>query len=58
MYRDIAYCSRSGVGSCANTACPRFVDETVKRLAAKAKQPIGWADLKTSKCGFVPREAK
>ncbi len=58
MYRDRCFCTRSAVGSCANTACDRFVDATVRRLAAKAKQPIGWADLMTSKCGFVPREAK
>lgn len=56
MFRDRAHCVRSGTGACANTACDRFVDATVKRLAEKAQQPIGWADLKTSKCGFVPRE--
>lgn len=64
MFRDRAHCLRSDAENvvagftCANTACDRFVDATVERLAAKAKLPIGWADLKTSKCGFVPREAK
>lgn len=63
MYRDRAYCLRSrgewtphGVDECANTACDRFADENVLRLAAKAKLSIGWADLMTSKCGFEPRE--
>lgn len=63
MFRDIAYCVRSrreswcaGLQSCFNESCDRYADDTVKRLAAKAGQPIGWADLKTSKCGFVPRE--
>jgi hypothetical protein len=65
MYRDRAYCLRSsddsivlGRLSCANTACDRYVSETVRRLAEKAKLPIGWADLKTSKCGYQPREGQ
>lgn len=64
MYRDRAHCSRSGEGipagldACANTACDRFVTETVARLADEAKMPIGYADLRTSKCGFVPREGE
>jgi hypothetical protein len=57
MYRDRAHCSLS-IGECANTACDRYVSETVLRLAKKAKLPIGWADLKTSKCGYVPREGE
>jgi hypothetical protein len=63
MFRDRSYCTRSaldvfGERGCHNTKCDRYVDETVERLAAKAKLPIGWADLKTSKCGYVPREGE
>jgi hypothetical protein len=57
MYRDRVFCSLSRA-ECVNTACDRYVDETVRRLADKAKLPIGWADLKTSKCGYVPREGE
>lgn len=61
MYRGRAYCTRSaldtfGERGCYNAKCDRFADENVLRLAAKAKEPIGWADLMTSKCGFEPRE--
>lgn len=64
MYRGRAYCSRSvfkrpsWVAPCANTACDRFADAKVIEQAEKANLDIGWADLKTSKCGFVPREGK
>lgn len=63
MYRGRAYCVRSQrseprlrMPQCFNHACDRFADENVLRLAAKAREPIGWADLMTSKCGFEPRE--
>ena len=63
MYRDRAYCVRSADVEfrnfrCANAACDRFADAKVIEMARKAKQPIGWADLKTSKCGYLPREGK
>lgn len=63
IYRDRAYCTRSdldvfGERACHNTKCDRYVDATVERLAEKAKLPIGWADLMTSKCGYLPREGK
>lgn len=54
-FRDRAYCVRSGF-KCTNTACDRYADETVVKLADKAKLPIGWADLMTSKCGYQPKE--
>lgn len=63
-FRDRAYCSRSGTDvprglePCCRESCDRYVSETVQRLADKARLPIGYADLKTSKCGFVPREGK
>lgn len=63
MFRDRAYCSRSRPDSwrmdqvrCMNTDCDRFAGPNILRMAAEAKAPIGWADLKTSKCGFVADE--
>lgn len=63
IYRDRAFCARSrfeaptGMSAfCANTTCDRYADAKVREMAAKAKFPIGWADLKTSKCGFVGDE--
>lgn len=65
MYRDRAYCLRSrgewtphGVDECGNRRCDRYADAKVIEQASKAGVPIGWADLMTSKCGFVPREGK
>jgi hypothetical protein len=68
MYRDRAYCARSrdawanvpiGVPiDCVNRNCDRYADAKVIEQAAKAKLPIGWADLKTSKCGYQPREGQ
>lgn len=57
MYRDRAFCSLSRA-ECVNTACDRYVSDTVLRLAEKANLPIGWADLQTSKCGYQPREGE
>lgn len=63
MYRDRAYCSRSyeprnkrQYTRCANTACDRFAGPKVLELASKAGVEIGWADLWTSKCGFIRKE--
>ncbi len=63
MYRDRAYCRRSAAGAfgdfgCHNAKCDRYADAKVIEQAAKAKLPIGWADLKTSKCGYQPREGE
>ena len=66
IFRDRAYCVRTtGLRShydgerCHNTKCDRFAGLEVLRLSAESKVPIGWADLKTSKCGFKPeKEAK
>lgn len=63
IYRDKAMCSRSReprnkrqFTRCANEACDRFAGPKVLEMASKAGLPIGWADLWTSECGFVPRE--
>ena len=63
IFRDRAFCLRSDrryapdkIAHCANTACDRFAGVKVLELASKAGVPIGWADLKTSKCGFQPEE--
>lgn len=63
IYRDRAYCIRSACDElaevgCLNRECDRFVTETVLRLSDESGLNIGWADLKTSKCGFVPRDAE
>lgn len=61
IYRDRAFCVRSAVDlfgnvGCINDKCDRFAGPKVLEMAAKARVPIGWADLHTSKCGFIPRE--
>lgn len=65
-YLDRAYCSLSvadGTGrGCCNTSCDRYVSRHVIAGAEKAKLPLGLADMRTSKCGFIsdgdePREA-
>lgn len=63
IYRDRAFCARSAVDlfgevGCLNRECDRFADRHVIAQAAQAQMDIGWADLQTSKCGFVPVEAK
>ncbi len=67
MYRDRAFCVRSmpdpslyGVEPCGavESECDRVVSVKVVSGALKAKQHIGWADLQTSKCGYVPREGE
>jgi hypothetical protein len=63
MYRDRAHCTRSaldvfGERGCHNTKCDRYADAKVIEQAAKANLPIGWADLQTSKCGYLPREGQ
>jgi len=60
-FKGRAYCTRSVLDvfdnrGCWNSKCDRFVDDTVIDQAAKAKLPIGWADLMTSKCGYQPKE--
>jgi hypothetical protein len=62
-YRDRAYCIRStGLGSkyeggrCVNRDCDRQASAKVLELAGKAGVPIGWADLRTSRCGFVAEQ--
>ena len=54
-FLDKAFCVRSSF-KCVNTACDRYADDALIKQAEKAKLPIGWADLKTSKCGYIPRE--
>lgn len=63
MYRDRAFCIRStGLRSkfagarCQNYGCDRQAGPKVLELASKARVPIGWADLQTSRCGFVPSQ--
>lgn len=63
MFNGRAYCIRSrhvtvagSQSDCLNEACDRFARAALVDTARKAKQPIGWADLKTERCGFVPRE--
>lgn len=64
-FRDRCFCLRTrgdtvphGMAECANTQCDRFAGPEVLRLAERSRLPIGWADLLTSKCGFVPLEGE
>lgn len=59
-FRGRAFCIRStGLrsqyegGRCVNRDCDRQASAKVLELAGKAGVPIGWADLMTTKCGFV-----
>lgn len=63
MFNGKALCIRSrhattamSQSDCLNESCDRFARAALVDTARKAKQPIGWADLRTERCGFVPRE--
>ena len=65
MFNGRAYCVRSrhattamSQSDCLNEACDRFATAGLVDQARKMKTPIGWADLKTERCGFVPREGR
>ena len=64
IFQGRAFCIRTtGLRSkydgarCHNSKCDRFAGPKVLELASKAGVPIGWADLKTSKCGYQPEES-
>ena len=61
MYRDRAWCSRSRPKSaegCCRESCDRYVTDPIWRDALAKRMQIVWADLKTSKCGYLPREVE
>lgn len=65
IFRDRAFCIRStGLRSkyvgdrCVHRECDRQAGPKVLELASKAGVPIGWADLRTSRCGFVAADAE
>ena len=65
IFRDRAFCLRSdyayGIGKiehCENAKCDRFAGPKVRELASEAGVPVGWADLWTSKCGFIRKEGE
>lgn len=43
---------------CVNRQCDRQAGPKVLELASEAGVPIGWADLQTSRCGFVSAETE
>ena len=65
MFQDRAFCIRStGLASkyrgerCVNRQCDRQAGPKALEMASKAGVPIGWADLQTSRCGFVSAETE
>ena len=57
-YLDRQFCSQK----CANTECSRnFNDEVMAKARAwwgNDKPPIGFADMRTDSCGFIPENEK
>lgn len=43
---------------CCRQSCDRYVTPAIRRDAERQKMHFVWADLMTSKCGFVPREGE
>ena len=65
IYQGRCFCVRStGLQSkykgerCVNRQCDRQAGPKALEMASKAGVPIGWADLMTSRCGFVSADGE